>query len=486
MVNIVLTMIRFLKQKSAHLALFLLALATFSLGPQKRSFAQVPVRISRHVNTAAHEYLPCPSPQGDKLYFCGMDRTGFFDFKLNFTVNPNSGGEDVFYSVLDHGIWSDARPLKDISTNGHECVTQVLDEGHYVVSGNFPENIGIIDSESGLQTADLFEVQVKEGRSPHIMHYPEPVNSLWTEADGWKHNDLLLFVSDRPTDDPSTYHMKGWHWKGHLWGNTDVYIAIEGDFGWDQVIRLPFPINTDGPERTPRMSADGLQLWVSQWVEGRGLEVMEFRRTEANNWMDWDGPFPLKLVNTELDDWGYIESQNGAFWASALPLRFAPTAPAPGGDAGSFRETNFRTGYSVTGRQSAALNRMTQTDIFWFPNPQNPSHFDVSNVLFKFDSAVLSEEGYAFLEDVSDWCHMNRDLPKLMVTGHTDNVGSSAYNLDLSLRRSKAVANALRSMDVKQEIIAQGLGETNPAQGNESEAGRAANRRVSFEFTQAP
>jgi len=54
------------------------------------------------------------------------------------------------------------------------------------------------------------------------------------------------------------------------------------------------------------------------------------------------------------------------------------------------------------------------------------------------------------------------------------------------LRRSKAVANALRSMDVKQEIIAQGLGETNPAQGNESEAGRAANRRVSFEFTQAP
>lgn len=129
---------------------------------------------------------------------------------------------------------------------------------------------------------------------------------------------------------------------------------------------------------------------------------------------------------------------------------------------------------------------MTQTDIFWFPNSQNPSHFDISNVLFKFDSAVLSDEGHAFLEDVADWCHMNRDLPKLIVTGHTDNVGSSAYNLDLSLRRSQAVATALRNMDVKQKIIAQGLGETSPVQGNESEAGRAANRRVSFEFTQAP
>ncbi len=131
--------------------------------------------------------------------------------------------------------------------------------------------------------------------------------------------------------------------------------------------------------------------------------------------------------------------------------------PAPGGDAGSFRETNFRTGYTVTGRQSAALNRMTQTDIFWFPNSQNPSHFDVSNVLFKFDSAVLSEEGHAFLEDVADWCHMNRDLPKLIVTGHTDNVGSSAYNLDLSLRRSQAVANALRTWMSSKKLLHKAL-----------------------------
>ena len=466
--------------------MFSLALAFIWLGTNQQCSAQLPVRISRHINTAAHEYLPCPSPDGNELYFCGMDRTGFFDFKLNFTVNPNSGGEDVFYSTLEHGIWSDARPMKVISTNGHECITQVLDDGHCIVAGNFPENIGITDSKSGLQTADLFEVQTKEGRNPRIMHYPEPVNSIWTEADGWKHGDVLVFVSDRPTDDPSTYHMKGWNWNDHLWGNTDVYIAIEGDFGWDEVIRLPFPINTDGPERTPRISADGLRLWVSQWVDGRGLDVMEFRRTEPNNWLEWKGPFVLNHVNTELDDWGYIESPDGAFWASALPLRFAPTGLAPGGDAGSFRETNLRTGYTITGRQTAALNRMTQTDIFWLPDSGRPMHFEVSNVLFKFDSAVLSEEGHAILEDVADWCHMNRDLPHLIVSGHTDNVGTTGYNIDLSQRRSAAVADALRNLNVRQEITAQGLGESDPIQSNESEAGRAANRRVSFEFTKAP
>jgi hypothetical protein len=35
---------------------------------------------------------------GSKLYFSAMDRTGFFDFKLDFTKEKSAGGEDIFYS----------------------------------------------------------------------------------------------------------------------------------------------------------------------------------------------------------------------------------------------------------------------------------------------------------------------------------------------------------------------------------------------------
>lgn len=452
-----------------------------TMGMLSEGTAQVPVRLSRHVNTAAHEYLPCPTPSGDQLYFCGMDRTGFFDFKLDFIEHRNSGGEDVFVSQFEGGLWTDARPISTINTNWHEAITQVIEDGHFLVAGNYEENMGIRDGKDGLETADLFEIK-QQGGAMRINHLPEPVNSLWTEADGWKVGDILLFVSDRPGENGNDYHMKGWAWNDHLWGNTDVYVAFYGDFGWEQVQRLPAPINSPGPERTPRLSPDGLTLWLAQWVENRGLEIMEFRRTDPSNWNQWTGPFPMDDINTLLDDWGYVETTRGSFWASALPLKFNPTAMAPGGDAGSFREINFRTGYSLFGRQTAALNRATQTDIFWKPPAGQTTHLNVSNVLFKFNEARLTDAGVESVKAVADWCHLNRSFTELLITGHTDNMGSTDYNLELSEQRAEAVATALRELDIPQTIRTVGMGEGEPLQNNHTPEGRAANRRVSFEF----
>ena len=440
-----------------------------------------PIRLSRHVNTAAHEYLPCPSPEGDELYFCGMDRSGFFDFKLDFIEFPNSGGEDIFHCRLEHGLWTDARPWGQLNTNGHECVTQMVDDRTFLVAGNFPENLGFTSSEKGLETADLFQVVMKRDGTPMIRHFPEPVNSLWTEADAWSQGDVLLFVSDRPTDDNSNYHIKGWLWNDHLWGNTDVYVAFEGDFGWDNVVRLPDVINTPDPQRTPRLSPDGKTLWVSTWVEGKGLDVVEYCRTDVKNWQDWDGPFPLTHINTTMDDWGYVETANGTFWSRALPLNFEPTSPAPGGNAGAFRETNFRMGYTVTGRQTASFERKSQTDIFWLP-PSTKTHLTIDDVLFKFDSSELSDAGLDILESMADWCHMNKNKSRLRVAGHTDNVGRSDYNRELSLRRAEAVATALEELGVSQSMITEGWGDTRPTANNNTPEGRQANRRVTFEF----
>ena len=446
--------------------------------------AQVPLRLSRHVNTAAHEYLPCPTPSGDELYFCGMDRTGFFDYKLDFIKYRNSGGEDVFMSRFENGMWSDARPVQPLNTNGHECITQVISPGHFLIAGNYEENIGIQDSKDGLETADLFEVWLTDDVE-RINHLPEPVNSLWTEGDGWRSGEVLLFVSDRPGELNTEYHMKGWFWNGHNWGNTDVFVAFEGDFGWEYVKRLPPPVNTSNPERTPRLSTDGLKLWVSQWTENRGLEVVEFRRTNASNWDEWSGPYPLDEINTLEDDWGYLETENGTFWATALPLKFNPTAMAPGGDAGAFRETNFRPGYTLKGRQTAALSRKTQTDIFWRPPHATATHFEIRDILFEFNSATISEEGQKALEGLADWCLMNKSLPALRITGHTDAIGSDAYNLNLSQQRAKAVGDALQTLSVPQAIITEGRGESDPLESNESTEGRAVNRRVCFQFLKA-
>lgn len=69
----------------------------------------------------------------------------------------------------------------------------------------------------------------------------------------------------------------------------------------------------------------------------------------------------------------------------------------------------------------------------------------------------------------------------LRVDGHTDDVGADAYNEALSLKRAQAVAAALADAGIPKEgIFARGMGKRHPVAGNDSQDGRAQNRRVSI------
>ena len=72
-----------------------------------------------------------------------------------------------------------------------------------------------------------------------------------------------------------------------------------------------------------------------------------------------------------------------------------------------------------------------------------------------------------------------RPAPELVVTGHTDRVGAVAYNDALSQRRAQAVASYLTSRGVSSNrLMTVGGGERYPVASNDTDAGRAQNRRV--------
>lgn len=104
------------------------------------------------------------------------------------------------------------------------------------------------------------------------------------------------------------------------------------------------------------------------------------------------------------------------------------------------------------------------------------------DVKFDFDKAVVKEESYGDIKNLADF--MNQ-YPQTTTTveGHTDSVGSDAYNQKLSERR----ANAVRDVLVNQygvgadRVNAAGHGESNPVADNATDAGRAINRRVEAE-----
>ncbi len=101
-----------------------------------------------------------------------------------------------------------------------------------------------------------------------------------------------------------------------------------------------------------------------------------------------------------------------------------------------------------------------------------------SNVTFATNQDALNANFYPVLDSVS--IVLNKYPQTLLdVDGHTDNTGSPEYNQSLSERRAVSVARYLNSRQVDaRRLLVVGFGETRPIAPNNTEAGRAANRRV--------
>ncbi len=104
-----------------------------------------------------------------------------------------------------------------------------------------------------------------------------------------------------------------------------------------------------------------------------------------------------------------------------------------------------------------------------------------ADAFFDFDQAVLKSEGKAKLTDLVAKLR-GTDIEVIVATGHTDSVGSDAYNQKLSLRRAQAVKAFLVSKGIPAaRVFTEGKGERQPVADNRTREGRAKNRRVDIE-----
>lgn len=109
--------------------------------------------------------------------------------------------------------------------------------------------------------------------------------------------------------------------------------------------------------------------------------------------------------------------------------------------------------------------------------------FNETMVNFGFDSAVLTSTAKGNLDKLAEVLKNNPDT-NISIYGHTDSKGSDTYNLTLSEKRVNAVVDYLTSLSIsRSRMTAKGLGESEPIATNETEEGRAKNRRVEFAIT---
>jgi len=104
-----------------------------------------------------------------------------------------------------------------------------------------------------------------------------------------------------------------------------------------------------------------------------------------------------------------------------------------------------------------------------------------ADAFFDFDKSVLKPEGRAKLDDlVSKIKGVNLEV--IIAVGHTDSIGSDAYNQRLSVRRAEAVKAYLVSKGIERNrVYTEGKGEKQPVADNRTKEGRAKNRRVEIE-----
>lgn len=115
------------------------------------------------------------------------------------------------------------------------------------------------------------------------------------------------------------------------------------------------------------------------------------------------------------------------------------------------------------------------------PAPTSEKVTFAADAFFDFDKAVLKSEAKTKLDDMASKLQ-GINLEVVIAVGHTDSVGSDAYNQKLSVKRAEAVKAYLVSKGIEaNRVYTEGKGKKQPVADNKTAEGRAQNRRVEIE-----
>jgi outer membrane protein OmpA-like peptidoglycan-associated protein len=106
----------------------------------------------------------------------------------------------------------------------------------------------------------------------------------------------------------------------------------------------------------------------------------------------------------------------------------------------------------------------------------------LQNIYFDFDKYVLLKESFPFLDKIAAYLKEKANV-RILVSGHTDNVGTIEYNYELSNKRAKSIVDYLMNKGITQDRLqSAGLGSRFPVDSNDTDEGRHKNRRIEIKI----
>ena len=494
----------------------------FALEAVKNPVDFSPENLGTAINTPSPEYYPTLTADGQTLIFTRL------------VQDPESfqgKNEDFYISRQKDGNWMEAVPLQMINSKFNEGAPTISADGRFLVFTACELHGDYGPGRKGFGSCDLFYSKKVGDRWTMPVNMGQPVNSgSWEtqpslSADG----NTLYFVKGKPTrqgvqmqdiyytkrrDDGSWtvpqpvgnrvntgfkeesvfIHPDGqtlyFSSNGHIgMGGLDLYYSRrQPDGEWGEAVNLGYPINSHEDENSLLVSADGkLAFFASKRADGFGdLDLYHFdlhpeARPVAVTYAEGivfnaKSKEPLEatfeLFDVERDSL-VIRSQSDAVTGDflvALPSgkMYALNVYKPGY---LFYSDNFE------------LKDTTSLKPFELKIPLKPIEAGQSvvlrNIFFDTDQAVLKFESQAELTRLAAFLQENPQV-RIEISGHTDNQGTEARNVELSKNRALAVKNFLTDMlgIDGSRLTAKGYAATQPVADNETEEGRAKNRRT--------
>jgi outer membrane protein OmpA-like peptidoglycan-associated protein/tetratricopeptide (TPR) repeat protein len=456
--------------------------------------------ISRKVNGAWQPAENIGAPVNSEYHDSNLALSA--DGQTLFIYKTDNGGDIYFSNRNDNGSWSAPVPLPGIINSSFEekSISISPDEKTLYFSSNRPGGFGGLDIYSAVLN--------EKGEWSNVKNLGPKINT--TEDDDGPFIDY----------DNKTLYFSSKGRRGM--GGFDIYRTIfdEATLEWSDPENMGYPINTPDNDIFFVSTRDGKRGYYSSVREdGQGYDdiYMITIPEEQVAQKDPDPVDPIEPVDEPVDTVETVVPQQ----PTKFPLRYVVTAvdaqtkepvdarirlqglrdniivPSTNKSAGVVEFTvkeesakDYRLSIESEGymfvNQNVRLDGVSEqekelTRTVELRKLETGMVSILRNIYFDFDKATFQQESYNELNKLERMMQQNPTM-RVEIAGHTDNIGTAAYNLTLSKRRAEAVKDFLTKKGIDaRRITAVGFGKSRPlASNDDEEEGRELNRRVEF------
>lgn len=472
--------------------------------------------VGANVNSPLRELAPIISPDGRTLYV------------MVYGHEENQGTADIWQAVVidKDGNWGSKKrmplPFNQVAYN--QIMSVSPDGNTLMVRGTVAEGKAnqkdysfIKRSTEGWQSPESLIIEDYESLNHGTMYAASLSNSgkqlILSFQEKGKSNDLYVsFLKDdqswsRPlslgdsinsnksefspflASDNNTLYFASNKEGGE--GGYDIYVSKRLDEtwqNWSDPKNIGAPINSSGNEMYYTLDAQGTYAYIASTKNSLGdYDIFKIQIKEE------DRPDPVILVYGKVINGKTGESINAAVAFETLPngeeIGIARTNPQTGEykivlpygknygfNASAEKYIPIANNLDLTQAESY---KEIRKDLTLMPIEVGAT-VRLNNIFFENAKATLMENSFVELNKVVKLMNENKDM-EIMISGHTDAVGSEESNQQLSENRAKAVMKYLISNGIaNNRIKSEGLGESKPVADNNTEEGKQLNRRVEF------